>query len=510
MGQAPAVMSILLVLSAMLSCFVAGWALTLRRSMPIMAFVLLNVAIACYTGGYAVEVNQSTVAGALAGVKLEYVGLAWIPVLLFVVAAQLVLGRPLTGRWLLLGIIPVVTLALVLTMPAHDLFYTDPRMSTTGPFPALQFERGPWYLVNYTYQTVLAVTATVLLIRYSLRVRAVSGWAAFLVTGAALLPLAGSLAYFLGLVPDGIDPVPLLMGFTGAVMAAALFGLRLFDLVPAAREVALDSASEALLVIDSLGLVRDFNPAAKQLPGLAKLSIGSALPQGTVVGRQLQDLVARPGSTMEFSTAGPLGEQHFRATSYRVSHQRGSLSGTALMVRDISTDRLLWDELARQATTDELTGALARRALMQEGSALVSRASATGDRLAVLMLDLDGFKDLNDDHGHAAGDRALVVAGEVMRTSVRSQDLLGRLGGDEFVIIMPGADLPTAELVAERLQTRFRGISPPTLPRPLRASIGVVAHRPTAADTLPDYLAAADQALYRAKRSGGDRMVIAD
>lgn len=511
MGQAPVLLSIALVASALVSCFVSGWALTLRRSMPIIPFVLLTIGMALYSGGYAVEINERNIEGVLAAIKLEYLGLAFIPVLLFVVATQLVLERPITWPQLLvLLVIPAVTLALVLTMPAHDLFYKDPRMSVDGPFPSLQFERGPWYLVNYTYQTTLLVISTLLLILYSVRVRKRSRWVALMVTSAALLPIVSSLAYFAGLVPYGIDPVPVVLGLTALVLAAALLGLRLFDLIPAAREIALDSVSESLLVIDSLGLVRDFNPSATRLPGLVNLSAGSAIPDDSPIGHHLRELLAQPGSTVEFSDAGPSGRAHYSATSYRVSDPRGGLTGTAIMVRDVTVDRQLRDELARQAAIDELTGALTRRAIMQEGASLLGKTRTKGQSLAVLMLDLDEFKELNDEAGHASGDRALGVAGEVMRQSVRAGDLLGRIGGDEFAILMPGADLPTAELVAERLHQRFRGVRPDGWTKPLRASIGVVAGKPAATDTLADYLEAADRALYQAKRSGGDRTVLAD
>ena len=505
MEQAPAALSIALAISVMVSCFVSGWAVTLRRSMPIMPFVLMTAAMALYSAGYLVEINQSTIGAALVAIKLEYLGLAFIPVLLFLVAGQLFWDRPIPRHWLLgLLVIPVVTLALVLTMPAHDLFYVDPRMSD-DEFPVLRFERGPWYLVNYGYQTVVLVVSAVLLLRYSRRVRRLSRWAWLPVTVAALLPIAGSLIYFLGLSPDGLDPVPVLLGLSSVAIAMHLFGLHLFDLIPAAREIALDSVSEALVVVDSLGRVRDFNLAATQLPGLSTLATGAAIPVDSPLGKGLRDVASTPGRTVEFSVDGPQGPEHLSASSYRVSDPRHLVTGVAIMVRDITIHRRLVDELAHQAATDDLTGVLTRRAILEGGEALLEQARTFGLPLAVLMLDLDGFKELNDEFGHATGDRALVMVTGMMRSCVRSGDLLGRIGGDEFVILMLGSDLLTAEQVADRMHHQLRGITDSELPRPIRASVGVAVGVPNQGDRLRDYLESADRALYTAKRSGGDR-----
>jgi diguanylate cyclase (GGDEF)-like protein len=142
------------------------------------------------------------------------------------------------------------------------------------------------------------------------------------------------------------------------------------------------------------------------------------------------------------------------------------------------------------AATDPLTRLPNRRAFDQHLAAALGRADRSGRPLALLALDLDGFKAVNDREGHAAGDRLLVRAGRSWLGALRKGDVLARSGGDEFVVLLPEADGPTARQVAGRLAART--------PAPLGVSVGIAVSRPgEGADAL---LRRADAALYRQKR----------
>ncbi|AIT25550.1 GGDEF domain-containing protein [Bordetella holmesii] len=153
-----------------------------------------------------------------------------------------------------------------------------------------------------------------------------------------------------------------------------------------------------------------------------------------------------------------------------------------------------------QAYHDPLTG-LNNRLLFRELAQLTMRTAQREKRpLALLMLDLDGFKAVNDQHGHAAGDSVLKQAARRMTETVRGSDVVARLGGDEFVVLLPGADALAAERVASLLiavlSYPFAGVS---------ASIGVsvgIALFPQDGATLDVLLDRADRALYEAKRAG--------
>jgi diguanylate cyclase (GGDEF)-like protein len=156
-----------------------------------------------------------------------------------------------------------------------------------------------------------------------------------------------------------------------------------------------------------------------------------------------------------------------------------------------------------QAHTDPLTGLLNRRSLEDKVRALIEG----GHSYAIAYGDLDHFKQLNDVHGHDAGDQALRLFARVMRDSVRPEDLTARWGGEEFVVVLPDCSVGDAYSVINRLRERLERVQAGShLPR-FTASFGVTVSRPE--DTFSQSLELADGALLKAKSSGRDRIVIA-
>jgi two-component system cell cycle response regulator len=161
------------------------------------------------------------------------------------------------------------------------------------------------------------------------------------------------------------------------------------------------------------------------------------------------------------------------------------------------------------ALTDSLTGLHNRRYLAKHLDSLFEVARAAGKRLAVLMVDIDEFKRVNDAHGHAAGDEVLRSVANRLARNVRSFDTIARWGGEEFMVVMPDAGLDIATTVAERLRRKVAGASVSLNDAgneiPVTVSIGVsVMSGPR--DTVDDLLRRADEGLYAAKRGGRNRI----
>jgi two-component system cell cycle response regulator len=162
------------------------------------------------------------------------------------------------------------------------------------------------------------------------------------------------------------------------------------------------------------------------------------------------------------------------------------------------------------ALTDELTGLYNRRYLFAHLEELIARRAAAGFDIAVLVLDIDHFKSVNDRHGHLGGDDVLRELAQRMPRQVRSVDLVARFGGEEFVVVMPETDLIGAEIVAERLRAAIAKEPFLLLSSrervPITISIGVAAAE-AADDSVDAILKRADDALYAAKNGGRDRVV---
>ncbi|QJE74280.1 diguanylate cyclase [Aerophototrophica crusticola] len=167
-------------------------------------------------------------------------------------------------------------------------------------------------------------------------------------------------------------------------------------------------------------------------------------------------------------------------------------------------------KLERLASIDSLTGILNRRRFMELATAERDRAARYGRTFSVLLLDLDHFKNVNDSHGHAAGDTAIRQAAELTARALRTTDTLARYGGEELVALLPETDLASAHLVAERVRALI-GATPvahDALAIPLTASLGV-AEWAGPEETLAGLLNRADQALYAAKQLGRNRVEMA-
>ncbi len=159
------------------------------------------------------------------------------------------------------------------------------------------------------------------------------------------------------------------------------------------------------------------------------------------------------------------------------------------------------------ASTDELTGLLNRRAFLSRMNEEIQRCVRYGRCVALLYIDLDGLKSINDTHGHAEGDFTLRLVADTMRGALRQSDVIARLGGDEFAVILPDTELQGAANAAERIRSaiNIEVETAKSLGYRLTASIGaaVYSQETNSAEKL---MLAADGMLYSAKAEGGNRI----
>jgi diguanylate cyclase (GGDEF)-like protein len=162
-----------------------------------------------------------------------------------------------------------------------------------------------------------------------------------------------------------------------------------------------------------------------------------------------------------------------------------------------------------RAATDGLTGLPNKRAVTDAMKRLFAQASTTTSPLALLLIDLDHFKQINDQWGHPVGDQVLANVGAVLRGVLRARDFAGRNGGEEFAVLLPDTTIPAALEIAERIRAAIAGISLPGADVSVTASLGVVGF-PDHATALERLERLADAALYIAKREGRNRVELAD
>jgi diguanylate cyclase (GGDEF)-like protein len=509
--------ALLLTLAGLIGLATAALVWSRRAAAPAAAPLLVLLgAMAWWDLTYAIHWSGAPNPRPHFWVDLTYCGVVTAPAALFVFAWRSALPeRPLSRRRLLaLTLEPLAVVLLLFTDPAHGLFFAGQR----GPDVAVILATGPVYWINVMYSYLLILAGTLLLLDAFRRAQGLFRRQ----LGVALIGITitwiNSLIMVAGLNPlPNLDNIPFSFTLNALIFAFALLRFRMLDVTPIARHVLIEGMSDGVMVLDAAGRIVDLNPAARRsLDFLAATPLGeaaaerfAALPElaahfAAAATLQLEISVPPVGRTLEFQIT-PL----FRSGPQEPRRPRTRL-GALVTWRDVSARKQLEAELLLQATTDPLTGIANRREVLLQGARQLSRAVVAGECLALLLLDLDRFKDINDQHGHAVGDLALRAFVAVVHGQLRGGDILGRLGGDEFVILLPLTGVEAAQRVAERLLETFA--DPVLLPASpgrastslrLSASMGLACAVPPHALDFDALLARADAALYAAKARGG-------
>ena len=288
-------------------------------------------------------------------------------------------------------------------------------------------------------------------------------------------------------------------------------------------QMVLQNANDAYVCIDHNGVIRDWNQQAEQTFGWSSQE---------AIGRRLDEMII-PVTMREAHRAGL---RHYLATGeLNVLNRRMELTavrrdGTPLpvevLVSPLSIDgktifsAFLHDITERkqveairehEATHDPLTGLLNRRGMFDLLSQAIARVKRTRASLALLFIDLDGFKQINDTHGHEAGDAVLREVAARLQASIRQTDTAARLGGDEFTVILENIKhgIPDANMLAQKiLETLQHPIQLDSVTATISASIGISMHHPDDERSADQLVNAADSAMYTAKHAGKNQVCV--
>lgn len=241
-------------------------------------------------------------------------------------------------------------------------------------------------------------------------------------------------------------------------------------------------------------------PGGSTVTDVSDVALGQLLPKGT-------ELLVPLDAGSERLALLVLGPRLNRLVYGRAERD---LAGTLAFAAAIALKNAeLVERLHSAATTDELTGLLNRRALEERLDAEISRSHRHQIKTSIVLLDLDNFKLINDTMGHAAGDRYLILISQVLSHHIRALDVVGRYGGDEFLVILPMTSAAEALVFINRLQTGLKELAS-QYPEFGRATISFgIAESPRHGRAPTALLAAADSALYVAKRGGRNLVEIA-
>ena len=478
---------------------------------------LFGVAVAWWCAAELVWVLAADPGVRLRIAELQYVGITAAPVFWFLVALSYAKdGHPLTGGrkgWLFL--VPALMLALVLTNERHGLVWASMEITVSTLDARIRY--GPGFYVHAVWAYGLAMVAAWILVTRFAASPLYRRQLAVVALGTGFF-LVVSLLHITRLVSFPVDPTPLAFAIVLASLGWAMRRHRLFELVPVARGIMVERLRDGVLVTNSEGKIVDANRAAGELLKPWREQLLGVRLRG-LMPETLSD--ATEGQFELRMTGGKILE--FRFSSILSPDQ--TVQGRVVLVRDVTGERAdqaelqaaqaslrtLNVELERLARTDPLTGLANRRRLLEELDREWARSVRSGQPLSLLLLDLDHFKRVNDEHGHLVGDTVLESVGGILAALVRPQDLPARFGGEELAVLFTNTDLASATIASERLLEGIRSHQHADDAGVLFhvTTSGGLARRETWDQTPRDLLARADRALYEAKGAGRDRVVAA-
>ena len=392
--------------------------------------------------------------------KVMYLGVVMTPSLFLVFTLQITHREGWLTFWnmILLSIEPLLTLGIVWVTP--QLAFASITLATKNGFTILHVRRGFWFLVNTNYSYAIILISFYILWISSRHANSFFKRQYRLVLYGSIVPFVFSLytqTKYTAL--NEVDLAPVSFGISGLVYVYAIFRHQFMNLIPVARGRLIENMSDGVLVIDEQGRIIDMNPAMQSfLNEEPDHSIGKNISETLSLWTENADeLISELETRTELQLPGnPSRYLDLRVTPlYNDDHR---LNGRLIVFRDV-TDRkevekdlryamdrmqtqlieigLLQSQLREQAIRDALTNLFNRRYLEETLERELARAARELYPLCMVMIDIDHFKDVNDTHGHEAGDLVLRALAEMVTKQSRQGDFVCRFGGEEFVLVMP-------------------------------------------------------------------------
>jgi diguanylate cyclase (GGDEF)-like protein/PAS domain S-box-containing protein len=503
-----------LLFPGLISVTLALYSFNVRRVPGSKVFAFAMLATSLWSLAYCAELSSLSLDGMLLITPFGYLGIATLPIF------WLILTLIYTGhrQWITrpymfsLFIIPFLTLIFVSTNQFHHIFYNSVSLDTSGPFPKLFLSRGVWFWVNSGYSYAAILLSIGLLLKKLFFPQPVYRPQIIALLAGVLVPVTVNILYLAFGISfyRQIDPTPFAFIISGFAITWGIARYRLFNLVPIARDHIIESMDEGVIVVDLKNNLEDTNLASRRIFGWNKSDIGKSIGLLMQNWPDIVDLFRSSiNNRLEITRSIDANKNYFEINISTLFDNRKQPIGRLAIVRDITERKILEQKLERMATHDSLTGLPARVLLNDRLSMALARASRKNSKLAVIMIDLDHFKFVNDTFGHRVGDQLLIAVSAKLRNMMRKNDTISRIGGDEFVILLPEINtIDEAAGAAERILLAFQSslnITGYNIRMSLSLGISIF---PENGDNIETLLENADSAMYQAKKRGRNRYEI--
>lgn len=481
-----------LIILAVVSCFVCIL-LSVINSSSDNSFYLIFLTLAgfIYSFGQLLTVLAPSAEAALVGIRVQYVGLPFIAPIFYLFASSILRGKQLSLKMRGLICLPPVILPLVfLVFRVFNLYNNQVTHVVRPDFGHWELVIGPKQIIHMTYSYIFFFLSLSLMMAYYRSYYKRKRQQIHILLAALLIPVLTNASLGLPGYDAFYDFTPLAVAVSLGLLLYLVRRYNLLKVIPLARTQVIEQMQDALIICDARQHYLDANSAAMALfPHIKKLQPGDPFfaDQGLCFLEEMQLMV---GSTL----------RTFKVSQTDI-RQGNKNSGVCTLLHDITEMQAIMDELYDRATFDGLMNIFNRASFFDRAEfALRDRSS----EFALLMLDIDHFKKVNDRYGHACGDMTLQKLAEVIKGALSENDLIGRFGGEEIVILIENTAAEAALVTAKdlgRLIERIELLHEDQTFH-ITVSIGVAHSKKGAPHKLETLLAGADEALYNVKNSG--------
>ena len=514
------------------------------------AFSLLNLLISLYLFSYLMEIVAQDLWSMNLWNQVQYLSLPFYPTMWLIVVLLYVrkFSKISVRHLVLLLVIPFLTFLIRQTNDWHHLFYRDVYLESNLDLIYLVSDKAIWYYAYAAYLVIIFFTIAIVLVTEMLRADRDSRSGLILLLIATVLPFSGFLLILFDFQGTGFDYAGILLPFSMILVMLAIFRYDFLGTKSLARNRVFKESQDVLILLDNHQRIIDYNDAASRLfPSLSKgrlfytvqtLFADHPKLQEAFLSNKLQSMIFLKSVTADqqhsaiidvYSSEEISGEGvvnpliadnktrkkknttvYYEIDSTKMLDGSGKGVGVLKTMREVTDKRIAEKKLRYMAAVDEMSGLYNRRYFMELANHAYKYAERYQEKIAVLMIDIDHFKMINDSFGHAVGDRVIRCFGKLILKRMRKTDICGRLGGEEFAIVMPSTAIRDAYEVAETLRQTFKSDTPGLneIMVDMTISIGI-AEGPADTQHFDQMLEQADEALYQAKDQGRNKTVLA-
>ena len=422
------------------------------------AYLWQIIFVSVWSVGSLLELLSTTEQAMLFWRNFEQIGIFLLPVTCVYFAVEYSRFDRLKKYLPYLLIIPVIALALIFTDFATHIMRYGYIVSYSPLFgKALSVRSTTIGMLFVAYNFVLVFASLIILYIFSRQITKNLKRQVLLVLSAIGLIFLFALLKTMFLEGTSVNiPIVTLYLPGSLILFYNLYRNNFFYVSPMARDKVFDVIDQGIIVTDGMGLIVDKNPYAGTL-----LHSFFGI-QEELVGKRMDEFFGKYPKWVELTASSTAGEleiekkseeqpHYLHITVYPLLSQKKTSIGTVTMMRDITAVRLQELTLKQKAEMDSLTGLLNRDSFMNSFNNMMTESSEAGESIAVLMMDIDKFKDINDTFGHESGDRIIIALSDLLRDVLRRKDIIGRIGGDEFAAVLPGVGKAEAMEIAERI-----------------------------------------------------------